>query len=215
MKKKDIVLLWGTMLGIGAGATIVQESAYAQETSELPEVVQTSENTSIEYEEDSTTIVEIDEETKNELEDPEFSKEEIGNDTSTEENESSENPSDSVQEDGKDESIIEGITEPDIQEPDESQEIEPVKNGWIDQQYYVNGIAATGNQIIDGNEYHFDQNGNKLLGIQTINGINKYFDENTGILLKNATFSFNAVDYYADDFGNLHQLEYVRFARQK
>ena len=75
MKKKDIVLLWGTMLGIGAGATIVQESAYAQETSELPEVVQTSENTSIEYEEDSTTIVEIDEETKNELEDPEFSKE--------------------------------------------------------------------------------------------------------------------------------------------
>lgn len=215
MKKKDIVLLWGTMLGIGAGATIVQESAYAQETSELPEVVQTSENTSIEYEEDSKTIVEIDEETKNELEDPEFSKEEIGSDTSTEENESSENPSDSVQEDRKDESIIEGITEPEIQEQDKSQEIEPVKNGWIDQQYYVNGIATTGSQIIDGNEYHFDQNGNKLLGIQTINGINKYFDENTGILLKNATFSFNAVDYYADDFGNLHQLEYVTYTVSK
>ncbi len=63
-------------------------------------------------------------------------------------------------------------------ETNKNQEIqETMKNGWSNQQYYVDGNYLVGFQYINGARYYFNQDGYYVIGQQTIDGLIYVFDE--------------------------------------
>ena len=219
MKNKNKVLLWGTMLGVGTGAAIAQEAAFAQEMTNVPETTTSEENTTVlAFEQETSTSIEIEEDGSS-LDREEGIENELPESPNPSEGEMEAEEPEVVESSDEEKAEIDELPEEDtkpeenpvVSTPDEEKVPEAVKNGWIDQQYFVNGTFATGNQIIDGNEYFFDQNGMKLTGLQEIGGAKKFFDQSSGVLVKNATIQVDNIDYYVDDQGFLHQLEYVTY----